>query len=209
MSRMALASLAVSALLSACDARDDGPGDVRARGTSAVPGSTANADPATAGPAVGPGSAVPEHREVEQARLARVALASVGIPIYPGAEGLDSTEFEANTVPFIAIDFFSLDPPEQVVAYYNTAIEHLTARRRTTGDGAVVRYQFERGFSGLSVEPWDPRGKDSLAVVVRFDRRDAQGVTSAELEAYGTFLSQARTHVKVNVPRPEPQGDAS
>jgi hypothetical protein len=43
----------------------------------------------------------------------------------------------------------------------------------------------------------------------RFDRRDAQGVTSAELDAYGKFLARARTHVVVNLPRAEPKGAAS
>lgn len=147
--------------------------------------------------------------EIEEVRKARAALASAGIAVYPGSQGLDSTEFEANTTPFIAIDFFSLDPPSRVVAFYDRELKELTTRRNATLEPGVVRYEFERAFSGLAVKPWDPKGADSLASVQRFDRRDAQGVTTDELDAYGIFLGKARTHVVVNLPRPESGKDAS
>jgi hypothetical protein len=54
------------------------------------------------------------------------------------------------------------------------------------------------------VQPWDPQGADSSGVLARFDRRDAVGATTEELDRYGKFLARARTHVIVNLPRPEP-----
>jgi hypothetical protein len=142
---------------------------------------------------------------VEPVRLARAAFASAGIPLYPGARALDATEFEANTAPFIAAEFFTLDPPDRVAAFYDRELRRVTRRRNTTLEPGVVRYEFERAFSGLAVKPWRPDGDDRPALLARFDRRDAQGVTSAELDAYGAFLAAARTQVVVNLPRPEPR----
>jgi hypothetical protein len=143
-------------------------------------------------------------REIEPVRLARAALADARIALYPGADGLDATEFEKNQQPFIAVDFFTTDPPERVVAFYDRELEGRTARRDTTREPGAVRYDFERELSGLTVQPWDPQGADSSGVLARFDRRDAVGVTTEELDRYGKFLAQARTHVIVNLPRPEP-----
>ncbi len=142
--------------------------------------------------------------DVEPVRLARAALAWSKIPLYPGARGLDATEFDANTAPFVSVDFFSTDPMDRVVAFYDRNLEGLTARRRIAREEGAVRYEFERSFSGLAVKPWEPAGADSSGLLARFDRRDAEGVTSTELDAYGRFLTTARTHVVVNVPRPEP-----
>jgi hypothetical protein len=150
------------------------------------------------------GSPEPDQHEIQQVRLARATLAHAGIPLYPQAEGLDSTEFEANGVPFISVDFFSVDPPEKVVAFYDRELKDRTSRRDTVIEPGAVRYEFERRFSGLSVRPWDPKGADSTAMLARFDRRDALGVTSQELDAYGLFLGRARSHVVVNLPRPDP-----
>lgn len=141
--------------------------------------------------------------DIERVRKARAALAAAGIPLYPGAAALDATEFVANTAPFITVDFFTTDPPEPVIAFYDRELERLTARRDTTIEEGGVRYEFQRAFSGVAVRPWDPRGADSAALAARFDRRDVEGVTTAELDAYGKFLTQARTQVVVNVPRPE------
>jgi hypothetical protein len=197
--------------LSACG-RDEGAGrgEREARGSASagadgapVPGSDSTGTKAAGG------SGAAGRREIEQVRMARAALAHARIPLYPGSEGLDATEFEANTIPFVAVDFFSLDPPERVVAFYDENLRALTQQRNTTREPGAVRYEFESPFSGLAVRPWQPTGTDSLALVTRFDRRDAQGVTSEELDAYGHFLSKARTHVVVNVPRPEPKGSAS
>jgi hypothetical protein len=147
----------------------------------------------------------PADADVEPVRLARAAFASAGIALYPGARALDATEFEANTAPFIAAEFFTLDPPDRVAAFYDRELRRVTRRRNTTLEPGVVRYEFERAFSGLAVKPWSPDGADRPALLARFDRRDAQGVTSAELDAYGAFLAVARTQVVVNLPRPEPR----
>jgi hypothetical protein len=143
-------------------------------------------------------------RAIEPARLARAALADARIALYPGADGLDATEFEKNQQPFIAVDFFTMDAPERVVAFYDRELEGRTARRDTTRKPGAVRYDFERELSGLTVQPWDPQGADSSGVLARFDRRDAVGATTEELDRYGKFLARARTHVIVNLPRPEP-----
>jgi hypothetical protein len=137
-------------------------------------------------------------------RLARGALNDAKVPLYPGADGLDATEFEKNQLPFIAVDFFTLDPPEQVIAFYDREIEKLTVERNTTREPGTVRYEFKQPLAGLSVKSWTPTGRDSSGVLVRFDRRDALGVTTEELDHYGKLLAQARTHVIVNLPRPEP-----
>lgn len=192
-------ALVVAALLwaqAACDRGDLGSGG--AAGASPASG---EARPGTAAAARG--------GEIEEIRKARAALATAGIPLYPGAQGLDSTEFEANTAPFISVDFYVLDPPERVAAFYDRALEDRVARRDTTVQPGVVRYEFERMYSGLEVRPWDASGADSSALIGHFDRREKLGVTTAELDAYGKLLARARTHVVVNVPRPEPEGATS
>ncbi len=160
--------------------------------------------PGSAGGADSTGVGASGGREIEPARLARAALADARIALYPGADGLDATEFEKNQQPFIAVDFFTTDPPERVVAFYDRELEGRTARRDTTRKPGAVRYDFERELSGLTVQPWDPQGADSTGVLARFDRRDAVGVTTEELDRYGEFLARARTHVIVNLPRQEP-----
>lgn len=160
--------------------------------------------PGGAGGADSTGAAASGGREIEPVRLARGALADARIELYPGADGLDATEFEKNKQPFIAVDFFTTDPPERVVAFYDRELEGRTARRDTTRKPGAVRYDFERDLSGLTVQPWDPQGADSSGVLARFDRRDAVGVTTEDLDRYGKFLARARTHVIVNLPRPEP-----
>ena len=141
--------------------------------------------------------------DIERVRIARAALAHARIPLYPGARGLDATEFEANTAPFVAVDFFTTDPPEKVAAFYDRALKRLTARRTTSAQAGAVRYEFDRAYSGVEVKPWQPQAADSTGMLARFDRRDAQGVTSAQLDSYGKFLAKARSHVVVNIPRPD------
>jgi hypothetical protein len=141
-------------------------------------------------------------------RLARAALRDAGIPLYPGADGLDATEFEKNQLPFVAVEFFALDPPSKVTAFYDRGLDGKTVRRDTTIEKGAVRYEFREQLSGLSVKPWDPHGVDSTAVLARFDRRDAQGVSTPELDRYGKLLARAHSHVVVNVRRPEPRASS-
>ena len=213
--RTAAVVLAIATPLWACGDRG-GSGDARAGSDTAQVRSGDGAGTDGAGTSAGDGDGVdriesadaatrPPDPDVEAVRLARAAIASVDIPLYPGARALDATEFEANTAPFIAAEFFSLDPPGRVAAFYDRELRSQTRRRNTTLEPGVVRYEFERAFSGLAVKPWDPDSTDRAALLARFDRRDAQGVTSAELDAYGDFLRAARTQVVVNVPRPEPR----
>ncbi|MFN2432887.1 MAG: hypothetical protein ABR599_08780 [Gemmatimonadota bacterium] len=173
-------------------------------------GAPENAGPAGAGRGAesadaGEPRAVVSEPDIEEVRKARAALLRAGVPIYPGARGLDSTEFEANTAPFITVDFFTTDAPERVAAFYDREVADLTLRRDTVVEPGAVRYEFERDFSGVAVRPWLPAGADSSGFLARLDRRDVQGVTFEQLDAYGSFLREARTHVVVNVPRPEPE----
>lgn len=182
-----LAGMVLCLAATACDrGREDSPPGVP-DSTAMLPDTSAGADP-----------------PIEEVRMARAALASAGVPLYPGASGLDATEFEANRAPFIAVDFFTPDSMERVVEFYDRELKEMTARRDTTVEVGAVRYEFGRFFfSGLVVRPWDPTGADSTGFMARFDRRDAQGVTSADLEAYSRMLREARTHIVVNLPRPE------
>ncbi|HEY7530906.1 MAG TPA: hypothetical protein VIC56_09545 [Gemmatimonadota bacterium] len=195
-----LATCLLAALAWAACGDPGGARDAGADGASDAEGAGSRA----AGPS-GAMAARPDDPEVEPVRLARAALASADIPLYPGAGGLDATEFEANTAPFVAAEFFTVDAPDRVAAYYDRELRARTRRRNTTLQPGVVRYEFERAFSGLAVEPWEPEGADREAMLERFDRRDAQGVTSADLDAYGELLAAARTQVVVNLPRPEPR----
>jgi hypothetical protein len=173
----------------------------RGRDSQSEPGAAAPGSPATGAAKGAPDGGA---REPEPVRLARAALHDARVPLYPGADGLDATEFEKNKLPFIAVDFFTLDAPDRVSAFYDRELRDRTAQRDTTREAGSVRYDFEEQLAGLSVKPWSPQGRDSSGVLARFDRRDAQGVTTEELDRYGKLLAEARTHVIVNLPRPEP-----
>jgi hypothetical protein len=177
-------------------------GACRSRSAESTPGEAPSRSAAESANAARAGGG----REPEPVRLARGALHGAKVPLYPGADGLDATEFEKNKLPFIAVDFFTLDPPDRVVAFYDREIEALVTRRDMTREPGTVRYEFKHQLAGLSVKPWTPAGGDSSAMLARFDRRDALGVSTEELDHYGKLLQQARTHVVVNLPRPEPAG---
>jgi hypothetical protein len=208
------AAIAVAATLLlfqlACRSEEDGaPSASRSRGPAAA-GEVGDRSAGSRGgstkapPAPEQQGAQSGDDDIKEVRLARGTLAASGIPLYPGAQGLDALEFDKNGMPFILVDFFTHDPPENVVAFYDRELRHLTRRRDTVIEPGAVRYEFEERFSGLVVRPWDGKGADSTAMLARFDRRDAQGVTSEELDAYGNYLAGARSHVVVNVRRPQP-----
>ena len=62
-------------------------------------------------------------RELEQ-RSASITVGSVWMPVYPGAMHHDATSSTTGDVTEGDLSFTSGDPPEKLIAYYRTRLQH-------------------------------------------------------------------------------------